>query len=172
MQLLSSGTPPTLVTVQDQHIDSPAATSSSLASINQPRSSNSQSNRSLWQSLGSFNILGSLRVSSRICQQKNAKESQCSQDIESRQEIRAWYRGPAWLVNRAWTLHAVKACTGWDCYFRQYNIVPCNSPVFEHAMSGNVTGLRELFEKGQASPWDCCKDTGYTPLHVRDSGSP
>ena len=159
MQLLSSGTPPTLVTVQDQHIDSPAATSSSLASINQPRSSNSQSNRSLWQSLGSFNILGSLRVSSRICQQKNAKESQCSQDIESRQEIRAWDRGPAWLVNRAWTL-------------RQYNIVPCNSPVFEHAMSGNVTGLRELFEKGQASPWDCCKDTGYTPLHVRDSGSP
>ena len=172
MQILSSGTTPTSVTVRDQQIESPAATLSSLASIKQSRSSNSQSYRSLWQSLGSFNVLGSLRVSSRFYQPENAKESQCSRDIEPRQEIRAWYRGPAWLVNRAWTLHAVKACAGWDCYFRQYNIVPCSSPVFEHARSGNVTGLRELFDKSQASPWDCCKDTGYTPLHVRDSGSP
>ena len=171
MQVLSFGTHPTLVTLQDQQIDSPTATSSSLASIPRPQPSDSQSYCSFWQSLGPFNVLGSLRISRRCYQKRNVKDSDSFQDIETRQEIRAWYRGPAWLVNRAWAFHAVKVYSGWDCYFRQYNIIPWNSPVFEHARTGNLAGLRGLFDKNQASPWDTCKENGYTPLHVRDTGS-
>ena len=120
--------------------------------------------------MGTFSILGDLRFSRRSYQKKSTKESDSFQYSETHKEVRALYRGPAWLVNRAWAFHAVKVYNGWDCYFRQYNIIPSSSPVFMHARSGDVTGLRELFEKNHASPWDCCDD-GWTPLHVRDTSS-
>ena len=68
--------------------------------------------------MGIFNVLGDLTVSRRSYQKKSTKESDSFQDLETHEEVRAMYRGPAWLVNRAWVFHAVKARNGWDCYFR------------------------------------------------------
>ena len=170
MQALPSGTFPTSIEWQNQRNDILAPISSNEATGTRLHSSGTHSYQSFWQLAGTFSILGDLRAFRRSYQKKTTKESDSSQDLETHEEVRAWYRGPAWLVNRAWVFHAVKARNGWDCCFRQYNIIPSNSPVFEHAKSGNVTGLRELFEKKQASPWDCCDD-GWSPLHVRKSGS-
>jgi hypothetical protein len=88
-----------------------------------------------------------------------------SDNIEEYQEVLAWYRGPAWLVNRAWKFHATKVYNGWDFNIRQYNVIPRESLVFSYAVDGNVKGLQELFDTRQASPLDC-DDQGLTPLHV------
>ena len=170
MQALPSGTPPTPIALQNHQTDSPAPISSSEATGTRIQSSGTRPYHSVWQSTGTLNVFGDLRVSRRFYQKESTKESDSFQDLETHKEVRAFYRGPAWLVNRAWAFHAVKVCSGWDCYFRQYNVIPSSSPVFVYARSGNVTGLRELFEKNQASPWDCCDD-GWTPLHVRDTSS-
>ena len=170
MQALPSGTSTTPIVLRKHQNDSLAPTSPSEANSNRVQSSCTQSCHSFWQLTGTFNILGDLRVSRRIHQKRSAKKSDNFQYLETHKELRALYRGPAWLVNRAWAFHAVKVYNGWDCYFRQYNVIPSNSPVFMYARSGDVMGLRELFEKNQASPWDCCDD-GWTPLHVRDTGS-
>ena len=169
MQALPSRISPTPKALQTHQNDRLAPISSFEASGTRIQSSGTQSYHSFWQLTGTFNILGDLRVSRRFYQKKSTKESDSFQDWKTHKEVRALYRGPAWLVNRAWAFHAVKVYNGWDCNFRQYNIIPSNSPVFMHARSGDVTGLRELFEKNQASPWDCCDD-GWTPLHVRDTG--
>ena len=170
MQALPSGTSPTSIAVQNHQDDRLAPISSSEATSTRIQSSGTQSYQSFWQLTGTFNILGNLRLSRRSYQKKNPKKSDSFQDLETHEEVRAWYRGPAWLVNRAWAFHAVRARNGWDCYFRQYNIIPTDSPVFKHASLGNVTGLLELFDKNQASPWDC-SEKGWTPLHVGDNGS-
>ena len=156
------------IALQNHQADNLAPVSSSEATYTKNQPSGTQSYHSFWQMAGTFNILGNLRVSRRSYQKKITKESDSFQNLETHEEVRALYRGPAWLINRAWAFQAVKARNGWDCYFRQYNIIPKSSPVFKHARCGNVTDLRELFEKKQASPWDC-DDSGFTPLHVRNN---
>ena len=170
MQALPSGTSPAPLALHTHQNDRLAPVSSSEATGTRVQGSGSQSYQSFWQLTGAFNFLGNLTIARRSYQKKSTKKSDNFQDLETHEEVRALYRGPAWLVNRAWAFHAVKARNGWDCYIRQYNIIPSNSLVFKHARKGNVTGLRELFEKNQASPWDCCDD-GWSPLHVRNSGS-
>lgn len=170
MQALPSGTLPAPIALQNHQINSLAPMSSSEATGTRTLSSGTQSYHSFWQLTGTFNILGDLRVSRRLYHKESTREFDEFQDLETHKEVRALYRGPAWLVNRAWAFTAVKVYNGWDCNFRQYNIIPSSSLVFMHARSGDVTGLRELFEKKQASPWDCCDD-GWTPLHVRDTSS-
>ncbi|KAK0511508.1 hypothetical protein JMJ35_006081 [Cladonia borealis] len=165
MQALPSGTSPTPLALQPHQNDRLAPVSSSEATGTRVQGSGTQSYQSFWQLTGAFNVLGDLTVSRKSYEKKSTKESDSFQDLEAHEEVRAFYRGPAWLVNRAWALHAVKARNGWDCYFRQYNILPSSSPVFMYARSGNVTGLRELFDKNQASLWDCCDD-GWSPLHL------
>ena len=169
MQALPSGTFPTPIALQNPRSGRVAPIPSSEAIGTGIPSPDNQSSHCFWRLTGTFNILGDFRVSRRFYEKKSTKESHSFQELETHEEVRAWYRGPAWLVNRAWTFHAIKVYSGWDCYFRQYNVIPSSSLVFMHARSGNVTGLRELFDKNQASPWDCCDD-GWTPLHVRNSG--
>ena len=170
MRALPSGTFQSPIALQNHQNDILAPVSSREATGTRVQSSGTQSYQAFWQLTGTFNILGNLRLSRRSYQKKNPKKSDSFQDLETHEEVRAWYRGPAWLVNRAWAFHAVKARNGWDCCFRQYNIIPSSSPVFRHAGRGNVMGLRELFDTNQASPWDC-DNNGWTPLHVRDTGS-
>ena len=170
MQALPSRTSPTPIALQNHQNDRSAPVYSSEATDTRIHYSGGRSYHSLCQLTGAFNILGNLRVSRRFYQKKNTKKSHNLQDVETHEEVRAWYRGPAWLVNRAWAFHAVKARNGWDCCFRQYNIIPRNSPVIEYARSGDVTGLRELLDKKLGSLWDC-DDGGWTPLSVRDTGS-
>ena len=73
---------------------------------------------------------------------------------------------PAWLFNQAWEFEFFRSFSGLTFQFRQFNQVPRESLVFKYAEENNVKGLQELFETGQASPYD--KDPrGFTPLHVR-----
>ena len=170
MQALPSGTFQSPVTLQNHQNDRLVPVFSSEATDTRVQSSGTQSYQSFWQLAGTFNVLGDLTFSRRSYQKRRTKESDSFQDLETHEEVRAWYRGPAWLVNRAWAFHAIRARNGWDFYLRQYNVIPWESPVFEHAIWGNVTGLRDLFDNNQASPWDC-DDDGSTPLHVGDTGS-
>ena len=71
-------------------------------------------------------------------------------------------------MSRILNFHAVKAYNGWDFNLRQYNIRPEESLVFQYADAGDVTGLQGLFDKHEASPWDC-DENGWTPLHVRST---
>lgn len=76
-------------------------------------------------------------------------------------------RGPIWLVNRMWEVHSTQAYCGWNIKLRSYNIVSQDSLVFKYASERNIDGLRELFSKGLASPFDR-SEHGETPLHVSD----
>lgn len=84
---------------------------------------------------------------------------------QERQVIIAQYRGPSWLINRVWSIQAVKASFGWTFSPRTYTVVPWNSPAFHYAGDNNVKGLQELFSKNLASPWDR-NEFDYTLLIV------
>jgi hypothetical protein len=119
-------------------------------------------------SLGStsaFNAFGILRYSTKQYSKNSNQKVNESSDIGERQEIIVWYRGPAWLVNRAWKFHARKAYNGWNFGIRQYNVIHSSSTIFRYARRGNVKGLQKLFDRRQASPFDC-DENGQTPLHV------
>ena len=90
-------------------------------------------------------------------------------DHESKQEceeIIAQYYGPSWLTNRTWRIRAAKVSFDWTFSPRTYNIIPSNSAVFLCARDNDVKGLQSLFEKREASPFDC-NEEDYTPLSVR-----
>lgn len=118
-----------------------------------------------WEFQSAFNVLGSLTCRTRQFPKTDDRELEEYGKIREFQEMVVWYRGPAWLVNRAWNLYASKACNGWNFTIRQYNVVPHNSLVFMYALDGDVIGLQRLFDKHEASPLDCHED-GWTPLHV------
>ena len=84
---------------------------------------------------------------------------------EDREEITVRYRGPAWLVNRAWQVEAFRSNSGWKICPRAFNIIPPDSFVFQVAEAGDVGTFRAMFQARQASPFDC-DETGWTVLHV------
>lgn len=45
---------------------------------------------------------------------------------------------------------------------RSLRRVPDSSPCVYYAMHGNIAGLKDLFRRGQASPWDVSSTRGYT----------
>lgn len=95
-----------------------------------------------------------------------AKNTIGSDKLEEREDIIAMYRGPAWLINRAWQIQASKAMCGWNISLRTSNVIRRSSPVFDLASNGDIEGLQVLFSNGKASPFDC-DETGWTILHVR-----
>jgi hypothetical protein len=116
-------------------------------------------------SVGAFNPFGILRYNTKQCSKYSHQKVDDSSGTGESREIMVWYRSPAWLVNRAWKFHARKAYNGWNFSIRQCNVTHSCSPVFYHAVTGNVKGLQELFDRRQASPFDCNED-GQTLLHV------
>jgi len=84
---------------------------------------------------------------------------------EEREEIIARYLAPAWLINRAWSIQAIHASSGWTFSPRSYTIVPRNSIILQHLRDGNVEGIRELFGRREASPYDC-DELGCSLLYV------
>ena len=77
---------------------------------------------------------------------------------------------PRWLINRAWSLHAVYAASGWTFKPRMMNVIPEDSKLFRCAERGDVQGIRELFASREASPFDCTSH-GLTVLHSAASSS-
>ena len=82
------------------------------------------------------------------------------------EEMTAWYRGPAWLVNRVWSAQVAKASSGWTFSPRVYNVVPNDSLIFEYALQDNLEGLQHLLSTGKATPY-VCDEENCTPLPVR-----
>ena len=81
------------------------------------------------------------------------------------EEVIFRYRSPAWLINRIYCFRASWASCGWDVRTRVYNVVRKDSKVFWCASQDDVQGLQELFNRREATPFDCDKN-GFTPLHV------
>ena len=44
--------------------------------------------------------------------------------------------------------------------------IPGDAEIFAYAKSGNVDGMKSLFQRGLASPHDVQYDSGVTALHV------
>lgn len=71
---------------------------------------------------------------------------------------------PRWLLNKAWDLQLLMACSGWTAHFRQYVVLPRNAEVFQVVKRGTSQRLLELFDKGLATPF-CVDEYGRTLLH-------
>ncbi len=112
------------------------------------------------------NLLGAVYYKRRRYPAKKASGSDNSGKLEEREDIIARYRGPAWLVNRAWQIQASKALRGWNISLRTSNVIRRSSPVFDLVSKGDTEGLQALFSNGSASPSDC-DENGWTMLHVR-----
>lgn len=95
---------------------------------------------------------------------KRSKNTQ-SQGEEGMDEISAYFRAPAWLINRAWAIEGRRACSGWNFSLSTYNIIPSDSLVFKYAQNGTVNDLQGLFQNHLASPFDV-DEYGHTVLHV------
>ena len=87
-----------------------------------------------------------------------------SERKEEREEILAQYRGPTWLINRAWQVQVIKSLTGWTFSPKTFNVVPHLSPVF-FAAEHDIEALKALLSARRASPLDC-DEYGLTVLHV------
>jgi hypothetical protein len=72
---------------------------------------------------------------------------------------------PGWICARNFQAHLTRSYRGWDQCLRSYKIVPNESMVFQYSMEGNIDRLQQLFESGQASPFEV-DYAGMTPLHV------
>jgi hypothetical protein len=79
--------------------------------------------------------------------------------------LRINYFFPTWLVGRILTTTvAYSQRDGIDVHrLRALRIVPVGAPIFTMAQHGNVDGIRSLFTKGQASPYDV-DSNGFTAL--------
>ncbi|RDW57721.1 hypothetical protein BP5796_12522 [Coleophoma crateriformis] len=53
---------------------------------------------------------------------------------------------------------------GWKNNIRTFRAVMDDSLIFEFCKTGNITGVRSLLSRGEASPWDT-DSQGWTPLH-------
>ena len=111
-------------------------------------------------------FLGTVEYSKRPNRGIKSGETNAPDWREEREEIIAQYRGPAWLVNRAWRLQASRATFGWTFRPRSFSVIPRDSAVFALATRGDTDGLKGLFSARSASPFDC-DPTGWTVLHVR-----
>jgi hypothetical protein len=65
-------------------------------------------------------------------------------------------------------LVSATSSSGWRYTIQPFRAVAEDSLIFEFCRKGNLEGVRTLFERREASPWD--RDpTGQTPLWVRQS---
>lgn len=65
-------------------------------------------------------------------------------------------------------LLSASSTSGWKFTIQPFRAVAEDSLIFEFCREGNVEGVRTLFKRGEASPWD--RDpAGQTPLWVRQT---
>jgi hypothetical protein len=63
-------------------------------------------------------------------------------------------------------LLSAQATSGWQYSIQTFRAVEESALVFEFCREGNLDGLKSLFRRGEASPWDRGPE-GQTPLLVR-----
>ncbi len=63
-------------------------------------------------------------------------------------------------------LISAKSTAGWQYSIQPFRAVPETALIYDFCRDGNLEGVRSLFKRGEASPWD--RDPkGQTPLLVR-----
>lgn len=63
---------------------------------------------------------------------------------------------PSWLTRGIWELECRRSYGGWrQISFRVYNTRMDDAKIFKLAGYGFVEGMVEMFDKGEASPFDC-----------------
>lgn len=80
-------------------------------------------------------------------------------------------RIPLWFASQLWELQysgslSWRTTSEFSLAFRTRNIIPRDSPIFDSLRSADVEGVKELFDKGQASPYDIDDRYGYDALTV------
>ena len=84
--------------------------------------------------------------------------------VRKREELAARYRVSLWAMKWAWDVEFLRSRSGWTIRLIPTTIVPFNSPVNRAVAAGDLTRLRELFDRGQASISD--RFEKYTLLDV------
>jgi hypothetical protein len=97
---------------------------------------------------------------------KNCTVKSCK--VKATYALKVNYRFPVWMLARA-VLFAVSNQYGQPTAgLSVARIRPHSSLVFSFAESGNVAGLKHIFDHHLASPFDISAQTGDYPLHVSD----
>jgi hypothetical protein len=86
--------------------------------------------------------------------QSHMQNEEVNKRLESRHKLRARMRGPISILNRFWEMSGHNAENGWKISIRTYSIIPYNSLTLGYIRKGNIEGLKDLFGKGEASPYD------------------
>jgi hypothetical protein len=63
-------------------------------------------------------------------------------------------RTPSWLSHTIWEIYSRRATAEWTVSLRAYSVVPHDAPIFKACQHGDIRGMRELFDRGFASPFD------------------
>jgi hypothetical protein len=66
----------------------------------------------------------------------------------------AHVRTPSWLSQTVWEITVKRAISGWTVSLRSRRIVPQESPVAQACMNGDISLLRQVFGRREASPFD------------------
>lgn len=74
---------------------------------------------------------------------------------------------PAWISEVVWELQTYRACSTTTVRFRQYRYRAAFDSLFNYIADGNIDKVREMFNNGEASPFDRSPWHGATLLHVR-----
>lgn len=86
---------------------------------------------------------------------------------QSAPTLRLSYYFPSWFLNRTLQFAILGSCVGGpQISLSLPKVVADNSDVFVFAVQGNLDGMRSLFKRGAASPFDVGVGTGRTALHV------
>ena len=111
-------------------------------------------------------LFGSIAYTRRHYCKTTGHDACASLDVEEREETIIVIRGPSWLINRVWTIRAIKARSGWTFCPRIYNEIPNDSPVFRLIEDDDDDrALQKLLNQRGASPFDRTS-SGITFLHV------
>jgi len=99
-------------------------------------------------------------------QPRPCNERSCRQ--QSIPTVKVTYHFPQWLLGRVIQFAlSVSYMKGPELILRTLRVIPANAPVINYAVQGNLDGIKSLFNKGLASPFDII-DNGRTALHVRE----
>jgi hypothetical protein len=112
-------------------------------------------------------ILGSLFMgySGLPARNRPCNERTCRK--QSIPTVKVTYHFPHWLLARM--IHFVLTLSymkGPGVPLSMPRVIPDNAPVLTFAVQGNLDGIKSLFSKGIASPYDVALSNGRTALHV------
>jgi hypothetical protein len=122
------------------------------------------------QSSRHFNLnaaIFSVFFQSRTSAVKTTRSSEIHETSEAENVIIVYPKatGQFFGITRGMLLSA-QATSGWQYSIQTFRAVEESALVFEFCREGNLEGLKSLFRRGEASPWDRDPE-GQTPLLVR-----